>query len=170
MAFRINGEITLDGSLFNRGLQTAGASAASFLKNFALGAVGIYGVEQAFRKTIDRATELVNTSKKMDIGVEQLQVLQKSAEDSGTSFEVLTKALERFNAVRENILNGGKGSADQMAALGRLGITREQLQSQTAAQSFMGQISQTAQKSNAADIANDLRQIFGRGGEELFGT
>jgi hypothetical protein len=82
----------------------------------------------------------------------------------------MTLALERFNGVRENILNKGKGWAEQMAAMSRLGITPAALASQTAATSFMGQISTTARGSNAADIANDLKQIFGRNGMELFGT
>lgn len=170
MAFRIHGEVSLDGAMFKRGLSEVGGQTTEFLKRFALGAVGIASVEQAFEKTIDSANELVNASRKLDVTVEQLQVLRQAAEENGLEFDSMTKALERFNAVRENILEGGKGSAQQIAALRRLGVTPQDLISQTGAQSLMGQISQTAQKSNAADIANDLKQIFGRGGMELFGT
>lgn len=170
MAFRIHGEVSLDGAMFKRGLHEVGESATDFIKEFALGAIGIYSVQQAFEKTIDSAGELVNTSKKLDVSIEQLQVLRHAAEENGVEFGKMSTALEKFNAVRENVLNGGKGSKDQLAALGRLGINRETLQNQTAAQSIMGQISDTAQHSNAADIANDLKVVLGRGGEELFGV
>lgn len=170
MAFRINGEITLDGSGFQRGLNSVASSSAHFLKNFAFGAFGVYGVEQAIHKTIESAEELINTSKNMSLTIEQLQVLRQAAKENGVEFETLTKALQGFNAVRENILNGGKGSAAQLAALGRLGVSKEALQNQTAGSTFMNQISQTAQRVNPADIAKDLRDVFGRGGQELFGT
>ena len=170
MAFKIHGEIALDGAMFKRGLHEAGGEAAAFIKNFALGAVGIASVEQAFSKTIDSAEELVNTSKKMDMTIEQLQVIRQAAEESGVGFDQMTNALSKFNAVRENILNGGKGSAAQLAAMHRLGISDEALQKQTAATSVMGQISEKARGSNAADIANDLKQVFGRGGQEIFGA
>jgi hypothetical protein len=54
--------------------------------------------------------------------------------------------------------------------MSRLGITPAALASQTAATSFMGQISTTARGSNAADIANDLKEVFGRGMMGLFGV
>jgi hypothetical protein len=170
MAFRIHGEVSLDGAMFKRGLSEVGGQTTEFLKRFALGAVGIASVEQAFEKTIDSAKELVDTSKKLDVTVEQLQVLRQAAEENGQEFDAMSKALERFNAIRENVLEGGKGSAAQSAALQRLGVSPTQLRDQTAAQTLMNQISATANKSNAADIANDLKTIFGRNGEELFGT
>ncbi len=170
MAFKINGSIALDGAQFKHGLQEAGGEAAAFIRNFALGAVGIASVEQAFSKTIDSAEELVNTSKNLDMTVEQLQLMRQAAEENGQGFDTMTKALEKFNAVRESILTGQDKSGKQMAAMQRLGLTHDTLESQTAAQSMMGQISQTAQKSNAADIAQDLREVFGKGGDEIFGT
>jgi len=162
--------ISLDGSGFERGMQRVGSSIASGIKNFVVGAVGIYAIQAAIRKTIDTADELVNSARKMSMTTDQLQIMRRAAEINGKSFDQMTLALERFNAVRENILNKGKGWAEQMAAMSRLGITPAALASQTAATSFMGQISTTARGSNAADIANDLKQIFGRNGMELFGT
>lgn len=170
MAFKIHGEITMDGAQFKRALSEASGKTTEFLKSFALGAIGIASLEQAFDKTVESASELVDTSKKLDLTIEQLQVLRQAAEENGLGFDVMTKALERFNAIRENVLSGGKGSADQAAALQRLGINQSALRSQTAAQSLMGQISTTAQHSNAADIANDLKTVFGKNGEELFGV
>lgn len=170
MSFKIHGEVGLDGAMFKRGLHELGGETTAFLKNFALGAVGIASVEQAFSKTIDSAEELVNTSRKLDVTVEQLQVMRQAAEENGVEFNSMSTALERFNAVRENVLNGGKGSAAQLQALHRLGVSDADLKNNTAAQNLMGNISGVAQKSNAADIANDLKQVFGRGGNEIFGV
>jgi hypothetical protein len=170
MAFKIHGEVTLDGAMFKRGLREIGGESTAFIKNFALGAVGIASVEQAFTKTVEKADELVNTSKNLSMTVEQLQLIRQAAKENGVEFASMTIALEKFNAVRENVLQGGKGAAAQMAALGRLGISREALQNQTAAQSMMGQVSDTARKSNAADIAKDLKEVFGRGGDQIFGV
>lgn len=170
MAFKIHGEVSLDGAMFKRGLHEIGGETTAFLKNFAIGAIGIASVEQAISKTVESAEELVNTSKNLSLTVEQLQVMRQAAKENGIEFQTMATALERFNAIRENILRGGKGSAEQMAAMQRLGVSREQLQSQNAGQTFMGQISETAQKSNAADIAKDLKDVFGRGGDALFGT
>lgn len=170
MAFKIHGEVSLDGAMFKRGLREIGGETTAFFKNFALGVVGIASIEQAFSKTIEMAGSLVDESAKLSVGIEKLQVMKQAAKDAGTEWGALTSAIQRYNAVRENILQGGKSSAAQLAALRRLGIDENALKNQTAAQSITGQISQTAQKSNLADIANDLRQIFGKGGTELFGA
>lgn len=162
--------ITLNSAGFEHGMKRVGESVADGVKGFALGAIGIGTVEQAISKTIDTAAELVNTAKNLSMTTDELQVMRKAAEENGKEFGVMANALERFNAVRQNILQGGKGSADQMAAMAHLGITPDALKNQTAAQSMMGQISTTARGSNAADIADDLKKVFGRGGDELFGT
>jgi hypothetical protein len=171
MGFKINGEIALDGSMFRHGLNEASAESAKFFKEFALGAVGIYGVEQAFHKTLETAEQLADASKNLSITTDELQILKQAAKENGLEFENMTVALQRFNAVRENILTGGKGSAAQLAALSRLGVSKADIESdQTGASLLMNQISGAARKSNAADIANDLKQVFGRAGTQLFGT
>lgn len=170
MAFKIHGEVSLDGAMFKRGLHELGGEATAFIKNFALGAVGVYSIEQALDKTVETAEELVNTSKNLSLTVEQLQIMRQAAKDNGIEFQAMSTALQRFNAIRENVLRGGAGSADQMAALGRLGLDRNALQNQNAGESLMGQISEKARGSNAADIAKDLRDVFGKSGGELFGV
>ena len=161
--------ISLDGSQFERGMNRIGSSVANGIKNFVVGAVGLYAIQAALRKTIDTADELVNSSLKLSMTTEQLQLLQRAAENNGKTFDLMTLALERFNAARENILNKGPQWQNQMLAMQRLGLTSQTLANQTAATSFMNQISATAQRSNAADIAMDMRTIFGRNAMEFFG-
>ncbi len=167
MALRLVGEVTLDGAGFERGLRKIGTSAAENLKSFVVGAFGIYGVEEAIRRTTESATELVNKSKALGITVEQLQVMRQAAKDGGVEFDKLTASMSKLNAIRENILNGGKGAAAQMAALLRLGVTPDMLAKQTAGQLELGPIAATINQKNPADIANDLKTIFGKSFEQL---
>lgn len=170
MGLDLHAKVTLDAVDFEKGMHRMGEAVTDGIKNFALGAIGIGTVEQAISKTIDSAAELVNSAKNLSMTTDQLQLMRKAAEENGKSFESMTNAVEKFNAVRENILNGGKGAEGQMAAMQRLGVTPDALKNQTAATNMMGPIATTAQKSNAADIANDLKKVFGKGGDELFGT
>lgn len=203
MSAKIEAQLSLDGALFKRGLHEAGTEAGAFLKNFALGAVGAYSIEQAFDKTVESATELVNASRKLGVTVEQLQVLRQAAEDNGVEFDAMTQALLKFNATRENVLHKGKGSDDQLAALGRLGVTPEVLkslqsnlpeqrkegeggkvessaqsiedqrkQAASAANVMMGQISDYIRRNNLnpADVAKDLKDVFGKSGQQIFGV
>ena len=170
MALRLEAIIGLNSNAFERGMDRVKDSVAETAKSFVMGAVGVYGIEQAISKTVETAEELVNTGKNLSLTVEQLQVMRQAAKENGVEFQTMATALQRFNAIRENVLQGGKGSAEQMAALSRLGITRSELQNQNSGQSVMGQISNTARNSNAADIAKDLRDVFGKGGDALFGT
>ena len=170
MAFKIHGEVSLDGAMFKKTLHEASAETVSFLKEFALGYIGIESVRAALDKTIESAEELVNTSRKLDTSIEQLQVLRQAAKDNGIEFQAMASAMEKYNVARQKALGGGEGSAKMLAAFQRLGINREELQNNTAATSIMGGISETARKSNAADIAGELREVFGKSGTELFGV
>jgi hypothetical protein len=160
MALKLWGEVGLDGSGFERGLARLGATAASNLKNFVIGAFGIYGVQQAIMKTVESADELVVASKRLDMTVEQLQVMRQAAMRTRTDFAYLEKAFEGFNIAKEKALSGGKEGAGFMAAFGRLGMTKEMLQSQTSATAFMGQLHQTALSANSADLDASLRKIL----------
>ena len=167
MALRLVGEVTLDGAGFERGLNRIGQSAAANLKSFVVGAFGVYGVQQAIQRTVESCSELVNTSSKLGMTVEQLQVLRQAAKEAGVEFETMVTAVNKLAAIRENILQGGKGSAQQLAALGRLGVTPEDVRTKTAADIMQGPIAQTVKTVNPADIANDLKQIFSKASRQV---
>ena len=162
MALRLVGEVTLDGAGFERGLTRLGTSAANNLKSFVVGAFGIYGIEQAIKKTVDRCSELVNASQKLGVTVEQLQVMREAAKQGGVEFGKLVTAANKLAAIRGNILGGGKGAADQMKALMNLGITPEMVGKMTGGELMMGPIAAKIKEVNPADIANDLKVVFGR--------
>lgn len=162
MAFKLFAEIGVDGAGFERGLKAMGDSAANSLKRYVAGAFGIYAIEQAITKTVESCTELVNASSKLGMTVEQLQVMRQAAKEGGVEFEKMVTSVNKLAAIRENILTGGKNSKEQLAALARLGVTPDMLRTMTATDLMQGPIAATVKTTNPADIANDLKIVFGR--------
>lgn len=164
MGLKLLAEIGLDGSGFERGLHKIGRDAAASVKNLAVQAFGIYGVEQAIAKTVETASDLVDASQRLDVTVEQLQLLRQAAKDAGSDMGALTGAFEKLDIARAKALGGDK---DAIAAFAKLGVNQAQLQSQTASTLFTGSISNTVKNSNAEDIGPVLKEVFGKSFGEL---
>lgn len=168
MALNLEGKISLDGSGFERGLHRAGEKASEFstdlIKNAAIAAFGLYGVEEAIHKTVETATELVNESKRLDLTVEQLQLLRQAAEDGGTEIGTLASAFEKLDIARSKALSGDK---EALQAFGRLGVSNSQLKSQTAATIFTTSISSAAKGGNVENLAPAFKEVLGKGFGEL---
>jgi len=164
MALKLIGEIALDGSGFERGLNKMGREAASSVKNLAVQAFGIYGIEQAISKTVESANDLVNTSKRLDVTVEQLQILRQAAKDGGTEMDALASAFEKLDIARSKALSGDKAA---IAAFSKLGVSQAQLTTQTAATIFTGTLSNSVKNNNVENIAPALKEILGKGFGEL---
>lgn len=158
------GKIELDGAGFERGLHRAGEHVTEFAKNAAVAAFGFYGVEEAIKKTVETASELVNTSRRLDVTVEQLQLLRQAAKDGGTELSTLAAAFEKINIARTKALNGDAAS---MMAFMRLGVDTEALQKETAASIFMEHIAPASRNTNVANISQDLKEVLGKGFGEL---
>jgi len=167
MALKLMAEVALDGSGFERGLHRIGHAATHNLKSLVVGAFGVYSIHQAIHKTVETAEELVTASRRLNITVEQLQVMRQAAKENGVEFGKLAGAFERLNVAREKALGSGPTAAKAMAAFARLGVSADQLRSQSAAQLFSGPIRQKVMGSDSQDIIKPLRDIFGRGGGEL---
>src|ERR1035441_7534707 len=104
MGLKLIGEVALDGSGFERGLNAMAGS----MKGFIVGAFGLYGVEEMLRKTMDTADELVNKAKRLDVAVEKLQLLKYAAKEGGSELETLAKGFENLDVAREKALSGSK--------------------------------------------------------------
>lgn len=162
--------MTLDGSGFEAGihkLQHAGQHGFGELKNFVVGAFGAYTVEQAIHRSIESAKELVNASKRLGVGVEQLQLLKQAAKDSSTDLGSVEKAFEKIDIAREKALGNSPEGKTIAARFGQLGITRKDLQSQTAGQLFADQFRSAANRMSQEDLGPILREILGRGFGEI---
>jgi hypothetical protein len=170
VGLKLHGEVSLDGSGFEKGLhklEHAGHHAFEGLKEMAVAAFGFYGVEAAIHKTIETAEELVNTSKRMDTTVEQLQLIREAAKQSGTELGAVASAIEKINIARGKINRGDKEAAKLLADFKALGVTPAMLKSQTGAGLLTGPIAATARSRNVADIGLQMREILGKGFGEI---
>lgn len=162
MANKLMFEVGLDGAGFERGINQLATTGVSKLKSLALQAFGVYSVSQALNKTMESAEELVTTSKSLDITVEKLQILRQAAKDNLVDFSKVADALAKIDVLRDKALGGGPEGAKASATFGRLGVTDEMLRTMTAAQIFMGPLRGTAGRMNEADIAEPLKEVFGK--------
>jgi hypothetical protein len=168
MGLNLKGTVELDGAGFERGLHRAGEKAKEFstdlIKNAAVAAFGIYGVEEAIHKTVETATELVNESKRLDVTVEQLQLLRQAAKDGGTEMGALASAFEKLDLARAKALQGDKAA---LKAFQNLGVSNDALKNQTAATIFTTTLSQSVKSRSVEDLGPALREILGKSFGEL---
>lgn len=162
MALELMGKIGLDGSGFERGLHHAGEEVKDFVKNATIAAFGFYGIEQAIHKTVETATELVNQAKKMDVTIEQLQLLKEIAKDGGVEIEQMAAAMGKLDEARGKIIRGDEESGKLLKDLARLGISEQMLKAQTSGQLLIGPIADAVKTNNIADISIELRELLGK--------
>ena len=163
MGLNLQAKISLDGADFERGINRAKEAVTGALRNFVIGAIGIGTVEEAFRRTIETANELVNTSKRLGVTVEQVQLLRQAAKDAGKEMDTVSTALEKINLARGKALGGDQKS---IAAFSALGVSGADLKSKTAADLFMGEIGKKVKSVSPEQIAGPLREVLGRGAGE----
>lgn len=164
MGLNLIGKIELDGAGFERGLHKATDRVTEFAKAAVVTAFGFYGVEEAIKKTVETATELVNESKRLDLTVEQLQLLRQAAKDGGTEMGTLASALEKVDIARAKALGGDRAALDAFA---KLGVNGNALKTQTAATLFTNQISGAVKGGNVENLAPVLKEVLGKGFGEL---
>jgi hypothetical protein len=118
MGLNLVGKVSLDGSGYEHGLKNlehAVGHVTHTLKGLALEAFGIYGIEQAFQKTVEAAEKLVDTSRRLGVGIEALQEFGFAAKQNGADIEALTGFIEKLNATRIN--------PKKFGSFAKLGIT-----------------------------------------------
>lgn len=170
MGLKLVGEVSLDGSGFEAGLNKLEHAAGHFghtLKGVALEAFGIYTIEQAFAKTLETAKELVIESKRLGVGVEGLQVLRQAAKENNVEMTSLAKAFEKVDVAREKALGKSKEGKALLGRFGQLGISESDLRSKTAANLFMGQMHDKASSMNPETLGPILKSIMGKGFGEM---
>ena len=163
MGLNLESTISLNSANFERGMHSVKHSVADTVKGFVVGAIGVATIEQAFERTIKTAEELVNTSKRLGMTVEQVQLLRQAAKEAGTEMGTVSKALEKINLARAKALGGDKSA---MVSFGALGVSKKDLETKRAADLFMGAISETVKKVSPEQIAAPLREVLGRGAGE----
>ncbi len=161
MGLRLTGEVALDGSGFEAGLnrvEKAGMHAFGRLKEAAVAAFGVYGIEEAIRKTVEFADKMADTATRLGIGVEALQELGFAAKQSGSDLEALTGFIEKLNTARID--------PKKLGSFGKFGISQSDLQS-LAAEDLIGKISQSVRGRNPQEFIGSLKDVGGKGAGNL---
>jgi hypothetical protein len=167
-ALSLTATLGLDGKGFAAGFREAkgyAQGAGEGIKSLVIGAVGVASVEEAIRRTVETAKELVETSERLSIAPEQLQVMRQAAKQSNVEFEKLAETFEKIDIARQKALIPGREGQDARRAFSALGIGGEQLRTQTAAQLFTGPMRQAALNRNP----EELGVIFKELGVKAFG-
>jgi hypothetical protein len=167
MGLNLTSTISLNSAEFERGLDRVKEQVADSIKAFALGAIGIGTVEEAFRRTIETADQLVNSAKNLDMTVEQVQLLKQAATNAGIEFDTLAKSISKIDEARAKALGGDRKS---IAAFQAVGITHQDLMTKTATDLFTGKLSDAAKNNNIETITQPMREILGRGAEQAIST
>lgn len=158
MGLRLVGEVALDGSGFEKGIDRL----KDGVKGFIVAAFGIYSVEEVLRKTFERADQLVTASQRLGVGVEQLQVLGQAAKEAGSDLDIVKKSFEKIDQARAQALSGSEAGMKKLAQFQRLGISEKDLQTKSAADLFMGPIRDAANSMNQEVLGPILKDVMGK--------
>jgi len=162
--------IGLDSSKFEKGMHHVKESALDNIKTFAMAAIGVGAVEQAFERTFETAGKLVDEAQRLDITVEQVQLLKQAAKDAGAEFDAVASSLEKINLARAKALGGGAEGSKMLETFAKFGISKEDLLNKGASELFTGKISQTVKSNNIEEITAPLKEILGKGAGQLVAT
>lgn len=163
---KLMAELGLDGSGFAHGFVKAkgyAEGAGEGIKNLVIGAVGIATVEEAIRRTVETAKELVETSERLAIAPEQLQVMRQAAKQSNIEFEKLAETFEKVDIARQRALIPGEEGKDARRAFAALGISTAQLRTQGGAQLLTGSIRQNVLNRNPEELGVIFRELGVKG-------
>lgn len=165
---RLMAELGLDGSGFRAGFNQARGIAegvAEGIKGLVVEAVGVYAIEQAIHKTVETAKELIETSERLAIAPETLQVMRQAAKQTGVEFEKLAVAMEKVGVARERALIPGEEGFKARRAFAGFGIGIDQLHTQSTAQLLLGGIRSQVLNRNPEELGVLFRDL----GVKFFG-
>jgi hypothetical protein len=161
MGLKLIGEVALDGSGFESGLKKLERGAervGETLKGLALAAVGVYGIENAIHKTVETAEKLVDTSRRLGVGLEALQEFGLAAKQNGADIDALTGFIEKLNSTRID--------PKKFESFAKLGISQPDLSSLKVEDLIM-KLSLNLRNRSAQEVIGPLRDIGGRGAGQL---
>ncbi len=123
-------KLGIDGSGFQRGLHDAESEFQRFggsIKNKLAGMFGATAMTAFMRSVIQTASNIQDMAEQFGITTDEMQRMEKAAEQSGLRFEDMGKALLKINDLREKAL---RGDADAIEHAQRLGIAFSEITNQ----------------------------------------
>lgn len=167
MALEIRGFATLDAAGWHAGLRKirdSSTDAARELKNIVMSGVGILTVEEAIRKTAERAEELVIGSHAINATVEEFQVMQRAAQLVGASMDHLAMSFARMNAARGMVIARSGEWKKALEGFEKLGVSEATLRGpKRMYELFTGPMSNKLKQVGPEEMALAFRDIGLRG-------
>jgi hypothetical protein len=167
MSLTLHSKVSLDGSGFAAGLKQIEHSVketAAALKESAIEAFGATAILELTKHTIELGEQIVDTSRRLGIGIEEMQELQMAAKLTGASVDDLTAFLEKLAVAKDKALS--EGDSKMLAAYKFFGIEPDRLKSMNNADQ-MRAISRVAETTPAQSMIGPLRELGGRGAGAL---
>ena len=168
---RLQGEISLDGSGWQRGLDSASIAANKFssqtlgaVKNAIAGAFSVGAISQLTRATIDWASKLRDVSDGLGVNVEWLQKMQNGAKLVGADIEDVSKFITEMNKSRQDALLNPAGK--NAMAFGRLGISGQDISS-LSTQDFFDKLIKAFKGGATTQSVNDIQEVGGKSARNL---
>ena len=143
-----------------RSAQFAAAAGAAIA---AAGFAAAVGLAKAVKETIDLGSRLVDLSSKTGLSIQELQGLKFAAEQTGTSFELVTKSVQKL---------GRRAAAeipDAVKSLDKLGLSVDDIVSMDPGAAFELVASKIQAVGNAAQQNAIAMGVFGLSGQEALG-
>lgn len=168
-------ELFADDSKLAKGLRSAEKKMADWGKSIgamgaklvAFGGVGLAGAVAALGVFADMGSALVDLSDTTGIGIEALQELTFTAEQSGANAELLVNGLGRM---QRTLVDAAGGSREANAALEGIGVTIDELAGLNPEQQFERIGAAIAGVENPAERTAAAMAVFGRAGARLIPT
>lgn len=159
------------GGGITQGLTSIGASVAQIVNPFTVGlaAVAAFGagataVARGLTDLEDRVENLGNIADKLGVSFEFIQVLEESANRSGTSIDSVSAA---FGRLQKSVLGVDEESKAAQKALAEIGVTSEQLASLSPEEQYRLIGSSLAEIEDPARRTATAIALFGKTGADL---
>lgn len=170
MALRLEGQLSLDGSGWQRGLNQAGTATKGFvsgtlnsLSGQIAAAFSTGAVIALAKKTVEYAGHINDLSDRLGVSTDYLQEMQFVMKQNGAEVDDLTKTFEKMGAARIKALSGADGSAAAIANFQTLGIKKEELKT-ISAQDMMDKIAASFKQIGNNDVLKTaFKEIGGKG-------
>jgi len=130
------------------------------LKEMVAGAFTVEALKEFTSKTLELGTTLTNEALRLNMTVEQVQILKQAAKDSGVEFEKLESILDKVSIAKAKALGGDKDALKNFAALG---VSKDQLNTSKSVDLLFNQIAESVKSKGGEAIAEPLGEILGRG-------
>ncbi len=169
----VRGELSLDGSGWAKTLRTAEGQVQTFgqqtlgaLKGQIAGAFSIGAIIGFTKSIVDAATKIKDMSEQFGISTDEVQKFGRAAEHIGLTIDDVGAAIGRLGKARKEAAQGNTGLQEMFKGLG---VSYSDLQNpslrnldllQKMAEAMRGLTLNSSQR-------EDLRELFGRGGDKL---